>query len=134
MIRTAALPCLLVLLSALTADAERNLVPTLEDHPGVCPEQPDEPRWMQELPVRDAHKRLLVQQIYRAESMQRIVDAQDCACSTRYPPWEAAETVYFESYAAAEYREVVEAISAYRRRANELRKQAMPICDAVGNW
>jgi len=134
MIRATALPCLLLLVSALGAAADRSLVPTLEDTPEVCPEQPAEPGWMRNLPVREAHKRLLVQQIYRARSMERIIDAQACSCSTRYPPWDAAENVYFDSYAAADYWAIVEATSGYRRKANALRLKAMPICNAAGNW
>ncbi|MCO6385265.1 hypothetical protein [Oceanicola sp. 502str15] len=134
MIRTTALPCLFILISALAADAESNFAPTFGDQAEMCPDQPDEPQWMRELPVRDAHKRLLVQQIYRAESMQRIVDAQDCGCPTRYPPWDAVEALYFEGYAAAEYREVLEVTSAHRRKANALRLAAMAICRAAGNW
>lgn len=114
--------------------AERNLIPTLDNQPDVCPEQPAEPVWMQEIDVRESYKRQLVQQIYRAQSMQRIVDTQNCDCLTRYPPWDAAETVFNESFAAAEYWDVVEATSDYRRLANELRLEAMPICEAAGNW
>lgn len=119
---------------ATLAYAERNLIPRLDNQPDVCPEQPAEPVWMQEIDVRHSYKRLLVQQIYRAQSMQRIIDAQDCVCPTRYPSWEAAETVFFENYATAEYWDAVEATSDFRRIANELRLEAMPICEAVGNW
>lgn len=89
---------------------------------------------MQNIEVRESYKRLLVQQIYRAESMQRIVDAQSCECATRYPAWDAAAGMFLERFAAAEYWDVVEATKAYRRQANELRKEAMPICEAAGNW
>ena len=89
---------------------------------------------MQNIAVRDAYKRLLVQQIYRAQSMQRIVDAQSCECHTRYPSWDTAEAVYLEAYAASEYWDMVEATSEFRRLANELRLEAMPICETAGNW
>ncbi len=134
MTRAAALACSLLLLSGTITSAERNLVPTLDNQPDTCPDQPPEPGWMQNTETRDAYKRLLVQQIYRAQSMRRIVDAQDCACDTRYPSWAAAEAVYFDRYSSAEYWDVVEATSDFRRQANELRKQALPICEAAGNW
>ncbi len=89
---------------------------------------------MQDINVRESHKRLLIQQIYRAQSMQRIVEAQSCECLTRYPSWEAAEGVFVEQFAASEYWDIVEATSEYRRQANELRREAMPICEAAGNW
>ena len=134
MTRALALACSFLLMSGTIASAERNLVPTLDNQPDVCPDQPPEPEWMRNTEARDAYKRLLVQQIYRFQSMERIVDAQSCTCATRYPPWEATEAVYFDRYSAADYWSVVEATSDYRRRANDLRKQAMPICDAAGNW
>ena len=125
---------LLVVLYATAGVAERNLIPTLENQPDVCPNQLPEPEWMQNIDVRESHKRLLIQQIYRAQSMQRIVEAQSCECPTRYPSWEAAEGVFVENFAASEYWDIVEATSEYRRQANELRREAMPICEAAGNW
>ena len=132
--RAASLICVITLFSATVASAERNLIPTLNNQPDVCLEQPPEPEWMQNIDVRESHKRLSVQQIYRAQSMQRIVYSQDCACPIRYPAWTAAEAVYFETYAAAEYWDVNEATADNRRLANELRLEAMPICVAAGNW
>lgn len=132
--RTTALVGSFLLLSATFASAERDLVPTLNNRPDVCPDQPPEPEWMRNTKARQAYKRLLIQQIYRFQSMGRIVDAQSCACTTRYPSWEAAEAVYFDRYSSADYWDVVEATSDFRRQANELRKQAMPICETAGNW
>ncbi|SPJ31319.1 hypothetical protein [Falsiruegeria mediterranea] len=114
--------------------AERNLIPSLNNQPDVCPEQPPEPEWMQNIETRESYKRLLVQQIYRADSMQRIVDAQNCECDVRYPSWTSAESTFVKNYGAADYWDIVEATSAYGRQANELRKEAMPICEAAGNW
>lgn len=132
--RAASLAFAVLLYSTTHASAERSLIPTLNNQPDVCPEQPTEPEWMQDIEVRESHKRLLVQQIYRAQSMKRIVDAQSCECPMRYPSWEAAEAVFLESYVATEYWDVVEATSDYRRLANDLRLKAMPICEAAGNW
>ena len=132
--RATSLVCLLLLLTGTIASAERDLVPTLDNQPDVCPDQPPEPEWMRNTEARDAYKRLLVQQIYRFQSMERIVDAQRCTCATRYPSWEAAEGVFVEHFAASEYWDIVEATSEFRRQANELRREAMPICKAAGNW
>ncbi|CUH60768.1 MULTISPECIES: hypothetical protein [Alphaproteobacteria] len=134
MMRVVATAGLLVALCPTAGVAERNLVPTLEHQPDVCPDQPPEPQWMQDIDIRESHKRLLIQQIYRAQSMQRIVEAQSCECPTRYPSWVAAERVYVERFASSEYWDIVEATSDYRRQANELRREAMPICQAAGNW
>lgn len=89
---------------------------------------------MKDLGPREAHKRLLIQQIYRATSMQRILAAQECECATRFPSWAAAESEFRERFATAEYREVVEATEDFRTLANDLRISAMPICEAAGNW
>ena len=134
MMRVVATASLLVVVGATAGVAERNLVPTLDNPPDVCPDQPPEPGWMQDIDVRESHKRLLIQQIYRAQSMQRIVEAQSCECPTRYPSWEAAEGVFGEHFAASEYWDIVGATSEYRRQANDLRREAMPICEAAGNW
>ena len=134
MMRVVATAGLLVVLGATAGVTERNLIPTLDNPPDVCPDQPPEPQWMQNIAVRESHKRLLIQQIYRAQSMQRIVEGQNCECATRYPSWDDAETVYVEHFAASEYWDIVEATSTYRRQANELRREAMPICEAAGNW
>lgn len=119
---------------ASAAIAERNMAPTLTNKHDVCPDQPTEPDWMVNIEVRESYKRQLVQQIYRAESMQRIVEAQSCDCDLLYPSWESAEQVFFERYAADDYLDIVAATRTYRRQANELRQQAMPICEAAGNW
>ena len=134
MIQAVAVAGQLVIFCATAGVAERNLIPTLDNRPDVCPEQSPEPEWMQNIDVRESYKRLLIQQIYRAESMKRIVDAQSCDCPVRYPTWEVAVRVYTERYASSEYWDVVEATSKYRRQANELRSAAMPICEAAGNW
>ena len=134
MTRAIAVAGLLLIFGTTAGVAERNLIPTLDNHPDVCQDRPSEPEWMRNMDVRESYKRLLVQQIYRAQSMQRIVDTQNCDCPTRYPSWVSAERVYIGRYASSEYWDVVEATSAYRRQANELRRAAMPICEAVGNW
>jgi len=134
MMRVVATASLLVVLCATAGVAERNLIPTIENQPDVCPDQPPEPQWMQDIDLRESHKRLLIQQIYRAQSMQRIVEVQSCECPTRYPSWEEAEGVFVEHFASSEYWDIVEATSEYRRQANELRREAMPICEAAGNW
>ena len=134
MTRAAAIAGLLVVFGATAGVAERNLIPTLDNQPDVCPDQPPEPDWMQNIEMRESHKRLLIQQIYRAQSMQRIVEGRNCECATRFPSWDDAETVYVERFASSEYWDIVEATSQYRRQANALRLEAMPICEAAGNW
>ena len=71
---TLALVALAVSLLAVPAFAERNMVPTLDRSFDVCPDRPAEPNWMQEIPLRQASQRVLVQDIYHALNLERIVE------------------------------------------------------------
>jgi hypothetical protein len=121
-------------LTAAPAVAERDLVPTLERSFDVCPDRPAEPLWMQEIPLRQVYHRVLVQDIYRAQNLERIVETGSCDCETRFPSWEAAEAAFRERYASNERWEMLQASEGYNRRANAARPAAQAICDAAGNW
>jgi hypothetical protein len=109
-------------LSALPSTAERNLVPTIASTPDVCIERPSEPEWMQNIALRDAYQRVLIQDIHRAQNLESIVQTETCNCATR------------ENHAGAERWEMLQASDTYNRCANELRTQAQTICEAEGNW
>ena len=131
---TLVLTALVLGLTSAPGFAERNLVPTLERSFDVCPDRPAEPVWMQEIPLRQSYQRVLVQDIYRAQNLERIVETVSCACEIRFPSWDAAEAVFRESYASDERWEMLEASDAYNRSANAARTAAKAICDAAGNW
>ena len=131
---TLVLTALVLGLTSAPGFAERNLVPTLERSFDVCPDRPAEPVWMQEIPLRQSYQRVLVQDIYRAQNLERIVETVSCACEIRFPSWDAAEAVFRESYASDERWEMLQASDAYNRRANAARTAAKAICDAAGNW
>lgn len=114
--------------------AERSLVPTIGSTPDVCVERPSEPDWMQNIALRDAYQRVLVQDIYRAQNLERIVQTETCNCATRFPSWDQAESTFRENHANADRSEMLQASDTYNRRANGLRSQAQAICEAVGNW
>ena len=114
--------------------AERNLIPSLESIRDVCSERPNEPVWMENIALRDAYQRVLVQDIYRAQSMERIVETGFCDCATRFPTWGSAESTFRENHADADRSEMLQASDTYNRRANDLRPQAQAICEATGNW
>lgn len=114
--------------------AERNLIPSLESSPDVCSERPNEPGWMENIALRDAYQRVLVQDIYRAQNMERIVETGSCDCATRFPTWDSADGTFQESHAGANRSDMLQASDFYNRRANELRLQAKTICEAAGNW
>ena len=131
---TLALIALAVSLLAVPALAERNMVPTLDRRFDVCPDRPAEPVWMQEIPLRQAYQRVLVQDIYRTQNLERIVESGNCDCEIRFPSWDAAEGVFREQHASDERWEMLEASDAYNRRANDVRLEAKAICKATGNW
>jgi hypothetical protein len=114
--------------------AERNLIPSLESIPDVCSERPNEPDWMENIALRDAYQRVLVQDIYRAQSMERVVETGSCDCAARFPTWDSAEGTFRENHAGANRSEMLQASATYNRRANELRPPAQAICEATGNW
>ena len=89
---------------------------------------------MQEIPLRQAYQRVLVQDIYRAQNLERIVENGSCDCEIRFPSWDAAEAVFRERHASDERWEMLRASDAYNRRANAARPAAKAICDAAGNW
>ena len=129
-----ALIALALSLPAVPAFAERNLVPTLDRNFDVCPDRPAEPVWMQEIPLRQVYQRVLVQDIYRTQTLERIVESGNCDCETRFPSWDAAEEVFRVQYDSDERWKMLEASDAYNRRANDVRLEAKAICEAAGNW
>ncbi|AQS50282.1 hypothetical protein BMG03_20505 (plasmid) [Thioclava nitratireducens] len=131
---TLVLTALVLGLTSAPGFAERNLVPSLERSFDVCPDRPAEPVWMQEIPLRQAYQRVLVQDIYRAQNLERIVETGSCACEIRFPSWDAAEAVFREVHASDERWKMLEASDAYNRRANDVRLEAKAICEAAGNW
>ena len=119
---------------AAPALAERNLVPSLNNVSDVCLDRPAEPDWMQDIALREAYKRVLVQDIYRAQNLERIAENGTCDCETRFPSWDAAVAVFLERFASAERWEMLEASDDFNRRASAARSEAMAICEAAGNW
>lgn len=113
---------------------ERNLIPSLDNEPDVCVDRSTEPEWMQTIGIREAYTRVLVQDIYRAQNIERIVATGTCDCETRFPAWDAAETEFRDRFASTERWEMLEASDAYNRRANALRPEAVAICEAMGDW
>nr|WP_239030090.1 hypothetical protein [Nereida sp. MMG025] len=110
------------------------MVPTLDRSFDVCPDRPAEPNWMQEIPLRQAYQRVLVQDIYRAQNLERIIETESCECEIRFPSWDAAEAEFHEQHASDERWKMLEASDAYNQRANDVRLVAKAICETAGNW
>lgn len=132
--RASYLGIMAMIVTITPAMAERNLTPAMESSPDICAERPVEPLWMQSIGVRDAYKRILVQDIYRAKNLERVVTSGSCACDVRFPRWEEAETEFRERFANAERWEMLEASRTYNRHGNTFRAEAMAICEVEGNW
>ena len=121
-------------LIAPPSTAERDLVPSLERTYNFCPNRPAEADWMQNIPLRDAYQRVLVQDIYRAQNLERIVETGTCSCKVRFPAWDRADTTFRETHTTATRWEMLDASETYNRRANNLRPEAKTICEVAGNW
>ena len=114
--------------------AETNLIPSMQRDFEICPDRPVESDWMRQIPLREAYQRVLVQDIYRAQNIERIVATGECACAIRFPAWDEAIATFHDNYSNAERWEMLEASDIYNRHANDLRPDAKAICEAVGNW
>lgn len=125
-----------ILLVALNAnDAIAQNTPTLgSETPRVCPDQPPQPEWVDRIPLREAQNKVLIQQMYRAQSMQAVAESGDCSCETRFPSWATVETTFLEAYASLDRWGATERTEQYRDIANENRRVAKPICEQLGNW
>jgi len=89
---------------------------------------------MQNIPVRDAYQRVLVQDIYRAQNLERIVETDSCTCGSRFAPWDTTEATFRNNHTNTDRWEMLQASDQYNRRANELRLEAKAICESAGNW
>ncbi|MEL8054585.1 MAG: hypothetical protein AAGK66_00385 [Pseudomonadota bacterium] len=120
-------------LSPALATAQ-GLVPTLNSEYDFCQSRPVEPEWMAELPSRERYKRLVIQTIYRAQGVERVVEAQECSCETRFPSWDTAVQHFNDNYLGGDRNTLREAEEEYFNRFNELRAAARELCEAEGNW
>lgn len=129
---TVCLAATIGLLPAL-ASAE-GLVPTMESEFDFCQDRPVEPEWMSELPSRERYKRLVIQTIYRAQGLERVVAAEECSCETRYPSWDTAVQHFNDNYLGGDRNALREAEEEHFDRFTDLRSTARSLCEAEGNW
>lgn len=112
----------------------QGLVPTLNNEYDFCQSRPAEPEWMAELPSRERYKRLVIQTIYQAQGVERVVEAQECSCDTRFPSWDTAVQHFNDNYLGGDRNALREAEEEHFDRYNELRSAARELCEAEGNW
>ena len=124
---------LLALMIVLPSAAVAQFVPTLDGKPRACPNRPAEPAWFNGN-VRNAHKVILVQQMYRAQSLRAVVESGECSCDTRFPSWDGANAYFQANYSDLDRHDILDRTSEYRRTADEYRLDARDICRRQGNW
>ncbi len=112
----------------------QDLVPALGGDYDFCENRPVEPEWMAQLPSRERYKRLVIQTIYRAQGVERVVEAQECSCETRFPPWDTAIQHFNDNYLGGDRNDLREAEEHHFDRFNKLRTAARDLCEAEGNW
>ncbi len=114
--------------------AAEGLVPTIGSELEFCQNRPLEPEWLAELSSRERYKRLVIQTIYRAQGLERVVEAQNCSCETRFPAWDAAVQHFNDNYLGGDRNALREAEEEHFDRYNELRAAARDLCEEEGNW
>jgi ATP sulfurylase len=77
---------------------------------------------------------LVIQTIYRAQSLERVVEAQECTCQTRYPSWDTAIQHFNDNYLGGDRNALREAEEEHFDRFSELRAAARTLCEAEGYW
>ncbi|MEM8575588.1 MAG: hypothetical protein AAGF48_13240 [Pseudomonadota bacterium] len=112
----------------------QGMVPTMDRQFEFCQDRPLEPEWLENTPVREGYKRLLIQMIYRAESYRRVADANDCSCETVFPPWEHAIQHFNDNYLSLEQFEAMQTREDYRAEGDALRQSVRDLCEAEGHW
>ncbi len=125
---------MLALVSGPSMAFAQGLAPTMDHQFEFCHERPLEPEWMGSLPTRESYKRLVIQTIYRAHGLERVIEAGECSCATRFPSWDVAVQHFNDRYLGADRDVMRDAEDRYLTRFNELRSAARQICEAVGNW
>ncbi|MEL6511089.1 MAG: hypothetical protein AAFU69_11085 [Pseudomonadota bacterium] len=112
----------------------QGLVPTIEGQFEFCNDRPKEPKWLQDIHVRESHKRLLIQAIYDLQSYERVEQAGDCACDTLYPAWDTAIQTFNDNFLHLERRDAMNARLEFQDRSTVLRQSQKSVCEPLGHW
>lgn len=89
------------------------------------------PAWTLGLTVREGHRALLLQQIYRAMAAEAVVEAQSCTCENRYPSWDAADSIYQERYHSLDMFEHQRIGREYNQHYNRFRRDMLDLCETL---
>ena len=101
----------------------------------VCPDRPPEPELVSNMELKESHKAILIQRMYRATSYVAILEAGECSCANRFPTWDTVVDYYLANYARLEARfEIQERSKYYRNSIDQNRPAVRELCIAQDNW
>lgn len=84
---------------------------------------------------REAHRAILLKDMYKAAAYDDIARSGTCSCEQRFPSWGPVVQYYLEYYAGEEDQNVLrERQSYYLQSSNANRSLVRDICIAAGNW
>jgi hypothetical protein len=112
------------------------LVPApTEPSPSVCPDRPPEPDLLTGMDVREAHRAILLRNMYKAAAYADVATTATCTCNQRFPDWAPVIAHYLELYAGETDRNVLRERQRFYLRSSNLNRPAVrEICIAAGNW
>lgn len=85
--------------------------------------------------LKESHKAILIQRMYRATSYVAILETGECSCANRFPAWDTVVEYYLANYARLEARfEVQERTKYYRNSIDQNRSAVRDLCIAQDNW
>ena len=115
--------------------AKAQLVSGSGDEHLVCPDRPPEPELVSNMGLKESHKAILIQRMYRATSYVAILETGECSCANRFPAWDTVVEYYLANYARLEARfEVQERTKHYRNSIEQNRSAVRDLCIAQDNW
>ena len=132
MVKSVAFALTIVLSSG---SAQTQLVPESGNQFLICPDRPPEPELVANMGLKESHKAILIQRMYRATSYVAILETGECSCANRFPAWDTVVEYYLANYARLETRfEVQERTKHYRSSIDQNRPAVRNLCIAQDNW
>ena len=116
--------------------AAAQFVKPIETTGNACQTRRDmEPEYFKTFDFREAYRVILIQRMYTAQAMSKIVETGNCSCETRFPDWDPAITYYKDHYAMESDRFKIDDLTSYYEGVtNSVRTEARAICVTEGNW
>ncbi|MGZ2259961.1 hypothetical protein [Roseobacter sp. A03A-229] len=118
-----------------SGSAKAQLVPGSGDQLLVCPNRPPDPELVTKMGLKESHKAILIERMYRATSYDTILETGECSCANRFPAWDTVVEYYLANYARLEARhEIQERTKHYRHSIDQNRPAVRDLCIAQDNW